>query len=315
MSFKIFTKHLKGLIFTLMMHTLSISATEKNGITIDTVISFKAGYGQNAGQESQYFPSNIFGLPNRFSSDKVPETSPHDILSLGMGGEIIVSFKNYTIIDGEGIDFVIFENAFINPVNRRLFAEPAIVSVSYDGINFIEFPYNYETLIGCAGINPTFGDKNPFDFPSSGGDGFDLSVIGINEIKYIKIRDITETIYNNRNHLYYDAVLSGFDLDAVVGLNYKKINDIANQTILPISLKNNTLTIYNTQTNNNFNIDNVIEVKIYNIIGNEVVTSITKNDYENIENLEIYGDFPQMMLINIVMNSGIIYTYNILEIR
>ena len=296
------------MINVLFNNSLSSYAVEKTGITIDTVISFKAGYGQNSGQESKHYPNNIFGIPNRFSSDKIAETSPYEILSLGIGGEIIVSFKNYTILNGVGIDFVIFENSFINPVNKKYFAEPAVISVSYDGLEYFDFPYNYETLEGCAGVNPTIGDKNPYDYPSSGGDGFDLNIVGINEIKYIKIKDITESIYQNKNHLYYDAVLSGFDLDAVVGLNYRNILNNDTLMILPISFENNTVRIFNSQniTNNNYKISDINEVKIYSLLGNEVITSKTVNS----DFMELNGVFPNLIFINVIFNNGTIITTN-----
>ena len=86
-------------------------------ITIDTVINFSPGSGQSTGQSQEYYPLNIFGLPSDKANENVPENSPYEILSLGLGGKIIVSFKDYSIVDLEGADFIIFENVFCN-LNR-----------------------------------------------------------------------------------------------------------------------------------------------------------------------------------------------------
>jgi hypothetical protein len=186
---------------------------------IDTVFWFYPGKGQNLGQGSEYFPQNIFKLPDTNASEQVPSSSPTDICSIGLGGEICVGFKNFEVVDGDGPDFTIFENAFINPVTQKVFAEPAVVSVSADGINFVEFPWDYNTLEGCAGTKPTNGKANPFDPNESGGNSFDLSTIGLKKIKYIKIKDICDSILKDEKHPFYSPLLSGFDLDCVVGIH------------------------------------------------------------------------------------------------
>lgn len=187
--------------------------------TIDTVYHVKWGYGQNQGQSPEYFPANIFGKPDSNANRNIPTSSPYEICSIGLDGEIIVGFKNFLIFDGPGPDFTIFENAFINPVTNKVFAEPAEISVSYDGVHFYSFPFDSLNLKGCAGITPTNGAQDCFNPEVSGGDKFDLAEIGIQQAKYIKIRDVTNLILSNSNHPYYDPILSGFDLDAVVGLN------------------------------------------------------------------------------------------------
>lgn len=186
--------------------------------TIDTVYSFTPGSGQNIGQSEEYFPENIFGLPSRNASKDLGESNPNQILSLGLNGEIIVGFKDMQLLDGPGPDFIVFENAFRNPFNNLIYAEPAIVSVSDDGINFVEFPYDSATLQGLAGVQPTNGKADPFDPEVSGGDKFDIADLGFEYITHIKIKDATEIIKNNPSHKYWDVTLTGFDLDAVVGL-------------------------------------------------------------------------------------------------
>ena len=47
-----------------------------------------------------------------------------------------------------------------------------------------------------------------------------MATIGIDSVRYIKIKDITEQILNNPDHSNYDPTLSGFDLDAVAIINH-----------------------------------------------------------------------------------------------
>jgi len=233
---------------------------------IDTVLWFHPGRGQALGQDSAYFPKNIFTLPDSNASDNIPSSSPKDICSLGLGGEIVVGFKNFLIYDGDGPDFTIFENAFINPVTKKVFAEPAIISVSQDGLNFYDFPWDYTTLEGCAGTKPTNGKANPFDPSVSGGNSFDLSALGLKTIRWIKIKDICDTILKNPSHPFYDALLSGFDLDCVVGLH-----------LIPIQLSSaseikDTLIYKIHNSSLEFSAKN-FSISVYNLLGCEIFSA------------------------------------------
>lgn len=136
---------------------LVLSSSLYAGMPIDTVLSFKPGNGQDFGRGEDVFPANIFGLPSTNASETAPEASEQQIASLGLKGEIIVGIKDYYIVDGEGDDFTIFENPFYNNATKLIFSEPAVVSVSEDGINFVEFPYDSISLDGLAGKTPTNG--------------------------------------------------------------------------------------------------------------------------------------------------------------
>ncbi len=199
----------------------TLTSAAQSYITIDTVYKFTPGSGQNVGQDPMYYPNNIFGKPYSKADSLVPASNPDDLCSLGMNGEIIVGFKNYSIIDREGIDFIIYENVMKNQILNRYFIEPAKVSVSNDGVNWTEFPFDSLTLDGCAGTKPTISANLDIDVLQSGGNGFDLSQIGVTEIKYIKITDVSEIIKNNKKHPFYDVTISGFDLEALVGVNFK----------------------------------------------------------------------------------------------
>ena len=184
------------------MYLINISAVFTQNTTgfIDTVYSYKWGTGQNAGQDTAYFPKNIFGPPDSSANDQVPSNAPYQVCSLGLGGEIVVGFKNLVVFDGPGPDFTIFENAFLNPVTNKIFAEPGKISVSEDGIHFIDFPFDSLTLKGCAGVTPTHGNIDPFNPEESGGNQFDLADLHLKQIKYIKITDICQMILDNPQH-------------------------------------------------------------------------------------------------------------------
>lgn len=199
-----------------MMFTTQTEAQIEHSY-IDTVYSFTPGTGQNFGQSPEFFPMNIFGAPAKEASEYIPASAESDVLSLGIDGEIIIGVKNMVIYDGEGDDFIIYENAFKNQATKKIFAEPATVAVSEDGLNYIEFPHDDWTLEGCAGKTPTNGSRDPFTQDSSGGDGFDIGKLGLEKIRYIKITDISMVVTKDENHPYYfiEAMVTGFDLDAV----------------------------------------------------------------------------------------------------
>lgn len=272
-------------IYIYILLFLSIIYVSKSEFgTIDTVIFYQKGYLEEPTASEEYFPDNIFGIPSRTAAKTVPTSSLEEVEPIGMGGEIIVGFKNKILRNGKGADFTIFENAFINPATNTIFAEPGIVSVSQDGISYYQFPFNVETLQGFAGVNYTNGKKDPFDPAVSGGDSFDLDDLGLDYIRYIKIKDTTEFIKSlPESSIYWspEFILTGFDLDAVVGLyleedivsvNEKDIDDFS------INNKNNVLNIY-SKNNDDF------YLKIYDLLSNQIYSSNSNFVHFDISNL------------------------------
>lgn len=186
------------------------------GAGADTVFSVRWGSGQTFGREK--FPSNVLGLPDTSARADRPTAIAEAVCSLGLGGEIILGWKNAVLVNRTGADFTVFENPFIR-FDGKVFAEPGKIAVSRDGVRFVEFPFDSLSLRGCAGVTPTSGDKSPFNPSISGGDSFDLAQIGIDSVRFIKITDISATVLNNPQHPFYDPTISGFDLDAVVGMS------------------------------------------------------------------------------------------------
>jgi len=173
------------------------------------VISFDPGI--NAGYGQTKMPGVVLGPPTPGS----PNSGSLDVLTLGVGGEIVLGFGERRIINGPGADFVVWENPFWQGGNPETpFAELGEVAVSDDGETWYTFPCEVEVEEGfdpmCAGWRPRseFDPCTlvPLDPTLSGGDPFDLEGIGLEEVRFVRIRDLaTEG----------GAPSAGFDLDAI----------------------------------------------------------------------------------------------------
>jgi hypothetical protein len=105
--------------------------------------------------------------------------------------ELVLGWNGRSVIDGPGADFVVFENAFRVGTGSSSFMDPLVVSVSRDGITFVELPHAYladptryssraEDWAGFAGVTPVLlheetSPVDPFDPALAGGDAFDLA--------------------------------------------------------------------------------------------------------------------------------------------
>jgi hypothetical protein len=165
---------------------------------VTAVIDHAFGPGQSHGQSSR-FPKALFGAPFAGSASSV--------VSLGNGGHVTVSFGGTTIVDGPGVDFIVFENPLPG------FAELATVAVSEDGVSWTSFPCSWlpgDTDYGsCAGVVPVrstpLNGVDPTDPHLAGGDGFDLHDIGIPRARFVRITDRADL----------DGSDGVFDLDAI----------------------------------------------------------------------------------------------------
>jgi hypothetical protein len=149
-----------------------------------------------------------------------------DVLSLGNGGTLVVSFDPNAIVDGPGPDFIVFENPFWigdNPADP--YAEPGVVSVSEDGVTWKSFPCTATNASGgpygsCGGHNPVYSSPangiSPFDATLAGGEAFDLSDVGLARARFVKIVDQGgEPCPTSGPH----KINNGFDLDAIAIVN------------------------------------------------------------------------------------------------
>ncbi len=218
------------LVVILVLCTPSIHAQYMQ-VQADTVLYTRFADGAQTGRGPAFFPANVLRGPDPQATDTTPTIDPREICALGIGGEIGMGLKAHVIVDGPGADFIVFENSFLGP--RGLpYAEPAQVSVSRDGVHWVPFPFDSATLVGCAGITPTSGG-DPWNPLASGGDAFDLSHIGMDSVRWIRIVDTCRLLINNPEHRYYDPTLNGFDLDAICILHAVRKAYQTSVTVIP----------------------------------------------------------------------------------
>lgn len=171
------------------------------------VVSYEFGEGQDFGQDA--FPENVLGGPR---GGGCCQGSLH-VTSLGDGGHVVLGFGERTIVDGDGPDFIVFENPFwISSDPENPLAELGRVAVSRDGQEWVEFACEPTSEVpydpGCAGFRPVLANvtradgPDPWDANTAGGDPYDLADVGLDEARYVRITDIAG-----------DGVV--FDLDAV----------------------------------------------------------------------------------------------------
>jgi hypothetical protein len=158
-----------------------------------------------------------------------------DVVSLGSGGSIVVSFAPNAIVDGPGPDFIVFENPFwIGGNASSVYAEPGEVSVSDDGVTWSTFPctptVDPQAADGtgtdppygaCAGWHVVYSNPedgiSPLDPAVAGGDAFDLHDLGVTHARYVRIVDRTAEACPEAGA--DKPTTNGFDLDAVALVN------------------------------------------------------------------------------------------------
>lgn len=252
---------------------------------------------------------------------KVSDTSA--VVSLGDAGIAILTFKN-PIIDGNGVDFAIFENSF-----GDTFLELAFVEVSSDGVNFFRFP--------SIALTPTktqvggFGETDPNNihnlagkFKKAIGTPFDLADLkntqglDIQNITHVKIIDVIginnaklgsiDSKGNVINEPYPTAFASGgFDLDGVAVLNEKVLT-----TINEIIEEETTIAVYPTITNDFITISAPIasQIVIYNANGS-IVSQIENTEIETTIAVENFT--KGLYIVSIITNDGTVSEKIIVE--
>lgn len=173
----------------------------------DRVVSFQLG--PSAGYGMERFPTVVLGPPQGGGAGM----GSLDVLSLGREGVIVLELTDQGLVDGPGVDLIVFENPF------GRFAETGVVAVSEDGTTWHEFPCNpsraqYEDS-GCAGVAHVFANPeagiSATDPRVAGGDQFDLALLGVGRARFVRIRDSGANAYG--------GTTGGFDLDAVAVVN------------------------------------------------------------------------------------------------
>jgi hypothetical protein len=176
-----------------------------------------AGYGQSA------MPNVVYGPPVGGGA----LAGSLDVVSLGFKGEIVLGFGANAIVDGPGIDFIVFENPFWagGDMNKPT-AELGEVSVSDDGVTWKTFACTAGAgpqYGSCAGWRPVYSAPgngiSPVDPKTAGGDLYDLAELGMTSARFVRIRDMGSVDCPSSTTTKPTTV--GFDLDAIAIVNAK----------------------------------------------------------------------------------------------
>jgi len=234
----------------------------------DEVVSVTFGPGAGFGQ-GEWFPGNILGPPDPMATPGAPAASEEELLTLGTGGEIILTFHSGGIMNGPGPDFTIFENPFVVGDNIAVFREVALVAVSEDGLSWHTFPYDSETFEGLAGVTPTNGWADPTNPAESGGDSFDLETVGLDQALFLRITDAGDLVPDSG---------PSFDLDAVAVIhgesNHSSVGN-SGQSILPVEL---TIRCYPNPFNSRVNVQisgeaGEVTLTLFDMLGKQVTSA------------------------------------------
>lgn len=156
------------------------------------------------------------------------------VISLGDGGTATLQFSA-PIYDGEGADFAVFENGFLQ--GDAAFLELAFVEVSSNGIDFIRFPAQSETdttsqigtfdVLDASEVHNLAGKYiGPFGTPFDLAELPDTNLLDKSNVTHVRIIDVVGSIdptYASRDAMGRiindpwptDFESGGFDLDAV----------------------------------------------------------------------------------------------------
>ena len=211
------------------------------------------------------------------------------VVSLGDGGTAVLTFDS-PICNRQGPDFAVFENPFHNA--PHCFLELAFVEVSSDGENYFRFPAVTkvpfdEQMGGFEVMDATMIHNFAGKYEVMYGTPFDLDemadnvLLDKNKITHIRLVDVIGTInpeyatYDSEGHIVNDPWptpfwSSGFDLDAV-GV----IHDLAHFDVPENEM--NLVSVYPNPVKDRLIIeaDGFESVEIYNLVGQQVMTSTT----------------------------------------
>lgn len=266
----------------------------------------------------QNISNPTLGLASAGEASLVPGSIGSGLVSLGDGGSAIVEFE-YPIYNGDGPDFAIFENGFLEKVGSDLaFLELGFVEVSSDGENFYRFPavsnVNREQQLGGfavmdARLIHNFAGKyianygTPFDLE----DLKDIDGLDVNHITHIKIIDVVGSIdpvygtYDSNDEIINDPyptpfASGGFDLSGV-GVIHQKIPTKTQENIT------HNISVYPNPAKDYLyvNIENITDnadLKIFHVNGQNVMKkNISSNTPVNISELKT-GMYVGMIQLN-----------------
>lgn len=251
-------------------------------------------------------------------STYIPGKAGNGIVSLGDGGVATITFSK-PIMNGEGYDFAVFENGFIDQTLKpgTAFLELAFVEVSSDGEHFYRFPAtsNTDTSVQIGsfeGLDATKINNLAGKYLANYGTPFDLAELSgidsldLDKITHVRIIDVVGSIDNK--YATYDNNTSkindpwptpfssgGFDLDAVgvihqnnaVGITELELAN-AVQVFPNPSSSTQPITISLTQAN--------ATLTVVDVMG-KLVTTQSLNNHTQLSNLA-----PGMYVLHITCN-------------
>ena len=172
----------------------------------DAVIAFTPG------EASGFGADQLPGIVTAAPKGHLAGTPSVDVVSLGREGDIVLELVDYVLVDGPGVDLLVFENPM------PAWKETGFVAVSEDGVTWLECPCapldEAGGFPGCAGTQVVYagpGAADPTDAATAGGDRFDLADLGVTEARFVRVRDSGQNPY--------DGATGGFDLDAIAAVN------------------------------------------------------------------------------------------------
>jgi cysteine-rich repeat protein len=182
-----------------------------------------------------------FGDPSRATNGVRgggPTQQSLDVYSIPAGEHLVLGWEGRRVVDGPGLDLVVFENAF-RYGDGLTFMDPTVVEVSADGERWVAFPHDYvaedettyspreEHWVGFAGVRPVLlhvdeAAVDPFDPQAAGGDAFDLADLPDPELRARGIRFVrlsAAAAHENPDTgapFVADPVSNGPDIDGVM---------------------------------------------------------------------------------------------------
>lgn len=163
-----------------------------------------------------------YGTPDM--AQGVPDSTTTTAISLGFGGEALVTFDR-PIVNGRGYDFAVFENPF-----GPNFLELAFVEVSSDGEHFFRFPAT-SLSTGSSDVMAQHYNNLAGKYEVGYGTPFDLSELPDDanldkmNIRFVRLIDVTEGVDTDaQGNVIYDSPCAGsysagFDLTGVAVMN------------------------------------------------------------------------------------------------
>ncbi len=194
----------------------------------ERIISWATGVEVNRGFWD-YGDERVVTYGESYMAIGKPDSTTTTAISLGEGGSALITFDR-PIINGEGKDFVVFENAF-----SPSFLELAFVEISSDGINFFRFPNHstayYSDSSMSEGRTAEHYNNLAGKYELGWGVGFDITDIADNDlldknnIRFVRLIDVVNGVStDSQGNIIYDGVSwpsysQGFDLTGVGVIN------------------------------------------------------------------------------------------------